>query len=248
MPLRIVRDFSDPNHTRRVEYVPDPADRPNIRPRGNIYRDDDGRLRDRRHELGAVKFVVGLDLGQAADFTALAVLGKSEDGLAVRHLDRVRGRPYTDVVRSVASLMTSAPLAGQSLLVVDGTGVGRAVLDLLRSADLRPIAVTIHGGARVTGSRRAPRVPKADLVNGLLLAFQSGTVKIARDLPHAATLAAELADMRRKVSVAGHASYGVWREGAHDDLVLALAIAVWQAERRPMTSAADPARDIGQSC
>jgi hypothetical protein len=36
-----------------------------------------------------------------------------------------------------------------------------------------------------------------------------------------------------KVSLdTGHDSYGAWREGTHDDLVLALACALWCGERQ----------------
>ena len=36
---------------------------------------------------------------------------------------------------------------------------------------------------------------------------------------------------RVKISAEGHDSYGAHREGAHDDLVLALSCAVWYAEK-----------------
>jgi hypothetical protein len=35
-----------------------------------------------------------------------------------------------------------------------------------------------------------------------------------------------------KITPATNEVFGAWREGQHDDLVLAVAIAVWQAERR----------------
>ncbi|MBX5221276.1 hypothetical protein HJC04_13255 [Rhizobium sp. NLR8a] len=231
MPLKIVRDFSDPTHTRRVVYEPDRTIAPRTRPQGNIYRDGEGRLRSRREEGEPIKFYVGLDLGQAADFTAIAIVEKTDGGLTVPHLDRVRGLPYPRLVTMTADLMARPELRGHSQLIVDATGVGRPVLDMLRSSELQPVAVTIHGGAKVQGSRRAPRVPKRDLVNCLLVALQGGVLKISSELQHAATLARELTEMRRKLSAAGHDSYGVWREGEHDDLVLALALAVWQAER-----------------
>jgi hypothetical protein len=232
MPLKIIHDFSDPNHTRKVVYVPDPADAPRTRPIGNMYRDAQGRMRNRLEERQPVKFFVGLDLGQAADFSAFAIVEKTATGLNVPHLDRVRGIPYPQLVTMTAELMSRPELSGCSKLVVDATGVGRPVLDMLRSADLQPVAVTIHGRAKVTGTRRAPHVPKRDLINCLLVSLQGGALRISSHLPHAATLARELTEMRRKLSSAGHDSYGVWRDGEHDDLVLALALAVWQAERR----------------
>ncbi|WP_392709593.1 hypothetical protein [Rhizobium ruizarguesonis] len=216
MPLKIVRDFSDPNHTRKVVYEPDRADRPRTRPQGNIYRDGEGRLRNRREEGGPIKFHVGLDLGQAADFTAIAIVEKTDSGLAVPHLDRVRGLPYPQLVTMTADLMARPELRGQSQLIVDATGVGRPVLDMLRSADLQPVAVTIHGGAKISGTRRAPRVPKRDLVNCLLVALQGGALKISSQLPHATTLAREFREMRRKLTAAGHDSLACCRFIGHE--------------------------------
>jgi hypothetical protein len=118
-------------------------------------------------------------------------------------------------------------------LVIDATGVGRPVVDLFRASGLDPTAVTITGADRATGNFRSARVPKRDLVNVVLLALQAGTLTIPAELEHAPTLARELAEMRRKVSVNGHDSYGVWTDGEHDDLVLALALALWLAERAP---------------
>ncbi|MBK5567415.1 hypothetical protein [Ensifer sp. SSB1] len=59
-----------------------------------------------------------------------------------RRLDRVRGVPYPQLVRKTTDLMAHSPLAGASQLVVDATGVSDPVLDMLRSADLQPVAVT----------------------------------------------------------------------------------------------------------
>ena len=38
--------------------------------------------------------------------------------------------------------------------------------------------------------------------------------------------------MRAKVSEAGNTQFGAWREGSHDDLVLAVALACWAARKR----------------
>ena len=57
------------------------------------------------------------------------------------------------------------------------------------------------------------------------MARERKELQIASRQREAETLAAELMNMRIKVSVAGHDSYAAARESAHDDLVLALALA-----------------------
>jgi hypothetical protein len=61
----------------------------------------------------------------------------------------------------------------------------------------------------------------------------TGHLKIARSLPHAALLARELVKFRFKVGHERSEDALDWREGPDDDLVLALTIATWQAERNP---------------
>jgi hypothetical protein len=62
--------------------------------------------------------------------------------------------------------------------------------------------------------------------------MQSRQLKIAQDMPLADTLKKELLNFKVKINIAtGHDSYEAWREGDHDDLVLAVAMACWCGER-----------------
>ena len=106
---------------------------------------------------------VGLDLGQRQDFSALAVVEREDlkfawmpapRELSVRHLERMElGTPYPKVVERVCEVMRHPNVVHQSRLVVDATGVGAPVVDLLRSAGLgvRLTTVTITGGERARG-------------------------------------------------------------------------------------------------
>lgn len=127
-------------------------------------------------------------------------------------------------------------LRGEAALAVDATGVGAAVVDMLRRAGLTFDAVTITGGdSEAQSGWHEWRVPKRDLVGGLQVLLQSG-LKIARSLKHSETLKAELLNFRVKINVVtAHDSYEAWREGDHDDLVLAAALAAWRAGRKEFT-------------
>jgi phage FluMu gp28-like protein len=197
------------------------------------------------------KFYVGVDLGQASDYTAIAVAERVEDlgaketvkggdeyQLHIRHLERFRDVRYPEVSERVKRLLLAPPLQKNSKLVVDATGVGAAVVDMLRgsaggSAGLNFDAVVITGGdTQSMAGHGNYRVPKRDLVGGLQVLLQSGRLKIASSLEHAETLRAELLNFRVKINLqTGHDSYEAWREGDHDDLVLAAALAVWSARK-----------------
>ena len=74
-------------------------------------------------------------------------------------------------------------------------------------------------------------MPKMDLFGVMQIMLQKRRLKIAPSLELAQTLASELQQFQiRHVSISPDALLE-WRERAHDDLVLAVAIAVWWAER-----------------
>ena len=202
-----------------------------------------------------VTYHAGLDLGQAKDYSALAVMERTTalrpDGdragasrYAVRHLERFPlGTAYTDVCGRVSSLFAAPPLAG-GVLAIDHTGVGRPVVDMLRKSGvkgtLRPVTITAGHQASMDG-RGGWLVPKKDLVGTMQVLLQQRRLQVAPELAEADTLVRELLGFEVKVTAAANETFGAWREGAHDDLVLAVAVAAWIAERqRPFVLLAAP--------
>lgn len=105
--------------------------------------------------------------------------------------------------------------------------VARPVFDMFAGRRLLRMAqgVVITGGREVSGNRAGWSVPKGELVSKLQALLHSGDLRIAASLPDAAVLARELQDFRVRFTEAGNATFNA-REGAHDDLVLALALAL----------------------
>jgi hypothetical protein len=182
-------------------------------------------------------YYLGVDLGQASDYSALAVNEVTVvDGAlhhAVRHLHRwPLGTPYPVVCADVAELVKRPPLAWPTV-AVDETGVGRAVLDIFRAGDIAgdvtPILIT--GGHAVT-YEGGWHVAKIELVGTLQKLLGQERLKIAAGLAEAETLRKELLAFKCKVTVAGNESFEAWRERDHDDLVLAVALSCWLGERQ----------------
>jgi len=198
------------------------------------------------------EFIVGLDLGQASDYTGLIVLERiAAEPVAyhLRHIERpTLGTPYPAIVARVKTLTEAQPLAGHYTLIVDATGVGAAVIDLLRAARLRMVPVTITGGDTATRSGDGWRTPKRDLVAAVLTLLQTNRLKIAESLALGPVLVAELLNFKVKIDPqTAHDSYSAWREGDHDDLVLAVALACWWAERCPSLPASVPDPQLTQA-
>jgi len=184
-------------------------------------------------------FCIAVDLGQAHERTAIVVMehlqaqDREEPEFHVRHIERFRiGTSYQTMIERIREQLSEKLLSG-STLIIDGTGVGRPVVDLFKREGLSPAVayITATGTAERDYSRREYRIPKVDLVSLLQVLFQDGRLKIAEGLPEAGILVQELLNFR---AATGHRaavdSIESWREGAHDDLVLATALACWWCE------------------
>jgi Terminase RNaseH-like domain len=179
-----------------------------------------------------VKYVVGVDLGQTADFTAITILEERErNSYEVRYLERFRNVPYPSIVRRLDHLVKRLP--EKPSMAVDATGVGRPVIDMIRDAHL-PASVypiTLTGGDAVTQDGMERRVPKRDVASTIAVLLQTGRLRITRKLKESDTLLRELLNFRVKISLSGHDTYEAWREQEHDDLVLAVGLAAWLFEK-----------------
>jgi hypothetical protein len=166
---------------------------------------------------------------------AVAWAHRREIELRLRRLDRLPlGMKYPEVEEWVAQVVSAVCRRGDCELVVDATGVGRPVVDHLRAAgpECKMRAVMVTGGQSERSDGEYDYVPKRDLMARLQVLFEYGELKIARTLRHVEELKKEMADMRVRVTPAGNEQFGAWREGEHDDLVFAVALACWGAKKR----------------
>ena len=145
----------------------------------------------------------------------------------VGHLERVPlGTTYPAIVQHVGRLVGRLPHGTE--LAIDFTGVGRPVFDLFRYSGISPVGMLITAGVTEATIDGIPHVPKLVLISRLQALLHEGRLKIQKDLPEAKTLVGELMDFRVQYTAAGHLTFNA-REGRHDDLVLALAIACYRA-------------------
>src|SRR5215204_1270804 len=225
------------------------------------------------------RFSVGVDLGQANDFTAISVLekvivspttamfspvGESPSNRLVEgsivydliYLKRPKlGTPYDTIAKRVCDLICELEPKGafgelgQVTLSVDGTGVGRGVVDMLRTefqrrgatsravpkVDFRPVSVTGSNTTlkRPTRTHGYWSVPKKDLVFPAVAAFQQAKIRIAKGITDRDALVHELKNYSRTTNIAtGNMSFEPWRESDHDDLLFAVCLALWGWQTR----------------
>jgi hypothetical protein len=185
------------------------------------------------------KFFVGLDLGQTQDYSAISVLevrtaptGEFDHFnyapvTATRYLLRYVRRiplktPYPDVIAKVRDLLRSPVFTERATLVVDATGVGKPVYDLLREGgdlNARIVAVSITAAERVSLVSSIWHVPRRDLLATLQLFLHRRNLLISAQSPDAMNLSRELAEFTLSPA----------QTRRHDDLIFATALALWKA-------------------
>jgi hypothetical protein len=159
---------------------------------------------------------------------------KTEPVYIARHLGRLPlGTSYPAVAEHVAGVVTALVARGiaRPRLIVDATGVGQPVVDILREAlghrghDL--IAATFTHGDRYSqdNGARTASVGKAHLVSRLQALLQTGRLKLPRTA-EAEVLGRELEDYEIRVDADANDRYGAFKVGRHDDMVTALGLAV----------------------
>jgi len=193
----------------------------------------------------------GIDFGQVHDHSAIAVIEKTwvevgpvdhadyerdiEERFAVRYLERMPlGTPYTSVISRLGQIVRNMSHIKYLRIAADATGVGLPLIELIRRLDLGrmlyPVKIT-GGSAEPHGDSRFYYLGRSHLINGLLLQFENPFFKVASDLELSTVLTAELASLRVKASKVGNDIYTTSSPDQHDDLLVAVALANWDAVR-----------------
>jgi hypothetical protein len=180
------------------------------------------------------RYTIGVDLGQSNDSTAIAVVRKIERFpdkpiFQVGHLSRVAlGTPYPAIVVHAMDILLRPRFLGKTDLCIDITGVGKPCFDLFQGYGITPIGILITGGDSTSRDGSIWRVPKINLVSRLQALLHDQRLHIHKDIPDATALVGELQNFRAEYSDSGYIRFNA-RSGKHDDLVLALAIALWRS-------------------
>lgn len=177
---------------------------------------------------------IGLDLGQRRDPTAIIVDERGPDDThRIRHIEQPRlGTPYPKVIRRVAEIRDRiAKLTKYApTIYADATGVGRPVIDEFRAKGVDVVPVTITAGEGVTREGSELHVGKLALISRLEVLLSDGRVEWDGSTRMGKTLTTELHRFQLKVSQAGSLQLEA-EQSFHDDLVIALALAVFDAPR-----------------
>jgi hypothetical protein len=155
---------------------------------------------------------IGIDWARYGDATALAVVKGSRDAAALIELHQWQGLAWAEQIRRAEDVIRAWPGAK---VLCDATGVGDPVLEALRASlpDRRLDGFTFTAAS------------KSELVDGLAWQIERRALAMA---PHP-ELIRELEHFEASLRPSG--SLALEGRGFHDDLVMALALAVRQLPR-----------------
>ena len=157
--------------------------------------------------------VLGLDLAQAQDFTAVIVMDPMG---RVHHVNRWTGKPWKETVTKALKLSQDYAC----VIAYDKSNVGSVIGELIDDSGAKTMALDCHN-AQLRNS----------MIQGLAVAFEQKqislpcpTTKWAPD--EAQALLDELEQYEQGLTRGGSLTYSA-PKGLHDDLVIALAMANW---------------------
>ena len=207
--------------------------------------------------------LVSMDPAQAVDWAGLSIcdikLWITPDGELQRDqqgnpmvaldcvwLDRKRGLNYDDLARLLTDLLHTPQLEDDvAMLVLDNSGVGRALGDILAREDLgtfqvegitiptilQRITYTGQGVKENSQGGNHMTVPKTNIIGAGLTMLNQGRLRISPSLPLAPVVEKEFKSYRTKITV-NHDHVYINQDSEHDDLLSALCQSCLVCQRR----------------
>lgn len=212
-----------------------------------------------------LKYLIVLDPGQSSDPFAIQIyravpivdygvaqMGTKDrimckDDLIMQY--KIQDTRYKVVCKFVVELMNREDMYEQTSLVMDATGIGRAIKEEFQDAGIKSlIPISYTAGGRVnyqyldTNDQRFNtssggylnfkrldqiNVPKADMVDAARIALEQHQVRIAPNLPYLSDFKLQMVSFTGKMSPSGYTSFNNSSDDIHDEWVNCLMMRSW---------------------
>ena len=204
-----------------------------------------------------VGFIISCDIAQRRDYTALQVyrrtptISRTDDKEFVFqdlvYQAKWQGITYTDLAHRLVQIVNRRDVVGNNTLLVDGTGVGVAVVDVLRDNGLLPVPIVATSGGQArplyanvgeifkeSGKIRGMQtikewhVPKVEMVQSGQVAMEQQIVRVAPNVDYLDDFKEQLFGFKGKFNEKTHnTKYENETEGLHDDFITCYLQAMW---------------------
>lgn len=175
--------------------------------------------------------ILGWDVAQTTDSSIIAVL--EYDGNPpmywVRRIVKLpKGMSYDVQVKEARELFFQYK---NPKLIIDRTGVGLPICDMIVAGGLQPVMVSLTAGDVVTRPEAGKiNLPKRDMVASITKVIQERRLKVVAGCENAALFKNELKNFQLKVSASGHNTYNA-APGSHDDSITAVGLCLYYSEK-----------------
>jgi len=209
------------------------------------------------------EYIVSVDIAKKADYTGVQIfrqvpliregkklLGQRDMKMTkydLVYMTKIQGLNYNVVAEKILRIITLDNLLGNSDLIVDGSGVGEAVIDIMRGLNMNPISIVFTGGdltrevydtisnvfsnssATLGGMKvlKQINVPKKDMVDCAVVALQQGLIRLSPNIKYREEFLDQLSKFKGKINEKGNVRYEADKESTHDDLVACFLMFCW---------------------
>lgn len=216
------------------------------------------------------EFTISIDIAKKSDYTGIQIYKKiptiikgsqlldqkdmQVSSFGIIYMDMFQGLKYEDICDRILKIATLDQFLGRTDIILDGTGVGEAVVDGLRERKLKPYPIVFTNGNKVNevydknslvfgsgkggfGSMNVLKqlnVPKKDMVDAAVLLLQQNRVKMGKFLKFKEEFLKQLSGFKGKINDKNNKRFEAETENLHDDLVSCfLMFAWWQHYQEP---------------
>jgi hypothetical protein len=165
----------------------------------------------------------------------------------IKKIEKYQGLGYEEMADRTAILMQNPKLRLNTDLIVDGTGVGDAAVEMMRKRGLYPVPIIFSGGEKpqehyaqfgnvfkgtkgaIAGAQTLEyiSVPKKDLVDAGKVMIQQGRLRVAPGRWNE-DFKTQLSKFKGKVNEnTGNKKFEAETEQVHDDLVVVYLMGAW---------------------
>ncbi|MEI8003966.1 MAG: hypothetical protein WCG94_06480, partial [Methanothrix sp.] len=182
-----------------------------------------------------MSYIISLDPAKVRDWSAISVLdmhlvkAKRRFEYDLIALNRKQKLPYdhpteTSIASWAVSVYKNQRFWGKEppTFLIDATGVGSAVADILKTKGIPVEEITITTGNAATQEGSMYHVGKARLIGKFLGVFDAGKLHINPGLPLMPLLEREMLGFKAELTQHGNTKFEA-QEGENDDLLLSLA-------------------------
>lgn len=175
--------------------------------------------------------LIGWDVAQTTDSSIIAILAADGNPAQywVRRIVKLqKGMPYDQQVREAREIYFQYK---DATLLIDRTGVGLPICDMIVASGLDPVQVSLTAGDVTTRPEPGKvNLPKKDMVASITKVIQERRLKVVKGCENAGLFRSELKNFQLKVSASGHNSYNA-AGGQHDDTITAIGLCLWCGEK-----------------